>query len=100
MRNWTLISKTIFDFHGDLLSLYATDLFHFTNTTQLIFQVLKKPNYFKQNPHLNYKHELDGAAKYGKIYFREDLFHAASSQTNIKSFKNISNMEKLILPYL
>ena len=86
MRNWSLISKTIFYFHDDLLSLYTTDLFHFTNTTQLIFQVPKKPNYFKQNSHLNYKQKLHGAAKYGKIYFRKDLFHAASSHTNIKSF--------------
>ena len=100
MRNWSLISKTVFYIHDDLLSLYTTDLFHFTNTTQLIFQVPKKPNYFKHNSLINYKQELHGTAKYGKIYFRKDLFHAASSHTNIKSFKNNSNIEKLILPYL
>ena len=98
MRNWSLISKTIFEFHDDPLSLYTTDLFHFTNSIQFIFQVLKKPNYFKQNSHLRYKQKLHGATKYGKVYFRKYLFHAPSSHTKTKSFKNNSNMEKLILP--
>ena len=94
MRSGSLILKTIFGFHDHILSLYTTLLLHCTNAIQLIFQDLKKPNYFKQNSYSNYKQELHGAAKYGKNYFRKDLFHAASSHTNIKSFKNISKVEK------
>ena len=77
VRNGSLLLEKFFGFSDHLLSLDTTILLHCTNTTQLIFQVLKKPGYFREISHSECKQQLRGAAKYGDIFFRKDLFHVA-----------------------
>ena len=68
--------------------MHTTVRFHCTNTTELIFLGSEKAKLFQRK------------LFQGKIYLRKYLFHTALSHTNISSFKNISKVEKIILPYL
>ena len=85
---------------SSFLTYYRLISLHNQTPFNLVWKFWKSQIISNKNSYSNYKEKLHSAAKYGKMYFWKDLFHASSSQTKLKSFKNTSKVEKRILPYL
>ena len=85
-----------FIFTKTMLSLY----YHFISTynqipINLSSKLWKRKANFKENSQSNYKQKIHGAFSYKKIYFTNDLLKGASSQTTLKSIKDILKEQTL-----
>ena len=89
MIKGSLLLKAILGLYYDFLSMY-NEIPMFLSS-----KLWKRKANFKQNSQSNYKQKIHGAFSYKKIYFANDLLKGASSQTTLKSIKDILKITTL-----